>query len=1058
MSSPQTPEESKSHVPALTLKEMTFDEGTSFRSGVDVDNVSLADVYQAIASQATQSPAEMDPSTHRLIFIRHLDRIEIETDEILQRILRRQAAMIQSMNECVIVAQPSLDEFWTKHFTHLPRLRLWVPGCSLIIRPEAPDINPLALRAPETTMPVRSVTLNPLIRQRPASLDGVGLPPPQKRSKVVPASEGHAFEHVSDPDLIKTHARSKQMTRMLTSEAAMVEVAMAEAATVEADNPPDTGHQDSPVVGGYTQTLVAGDRPFGAPSESHTAHSQVPATSSDGTDTRPDEGSTLRRPTSPEESVKGPSSVVFPSKPQSMPLGSLQSRPISVYSSSGNEDSCAASDDGKAVDEDELVAEAKEEVMDQTEEEATAREYFTNVMQKYVDGATFDHPDEARWRRACALFDMDPQTGRFSKCPPWLLRTPFHYQAYGAYFLLENSTEGRASFLADEMGLGKTATILIALSTAVMLLKKAKMHVNCSERECVGPTPKTRLGCPSAPGAHPALKWSAIFPRSPTLIVVPASAISTWESEIGKSQKNLKVHVAYSFKSPPHWRELAAQSKNGKADYGDMVILTSRESLASQVMRHIRDEKHVSKIPLHRIIVDEAHEVRGTETEFARNLLWLKENGADFWFLSGTPLPQGPKSLELVIRCWASAEVVKRAFLPKLSKYEKALRALDTARATVANTVGQKHEKGKEKIKSAAKNLEEVAQWLAKKLWPVMLQRKGETKFLGRPILDLPPMHQETKRLPFVSPRWARRYAEYYVKVQDEIRAEAAQTPGRATFNIFAHHRLTRIMASLPGLMDVPGRHHVDDILDAVANKGRYISNEKLEHMYKSSAKLQDLVERCKEWEITTDRSKYGVSKEKLVVFADSPVEAYVVYLTLQKKARVAVAFMHMRMPQADRHVLVQKEFQGKGGKAKYDVLVGTYRLMGKVYTMAEARHVVLFSPIWLKSEEDQARFRVQRIGQVRKTHSLRYVADQTIDTLVLRRQMQKEWFDARVLGKVDAKGGSLAPRELLEHIGLRLEKDEDGDKIMGEGEDIREDENVGDIEGTSAIVGRDSE
>ncbi|KAI9777557.1 MAG: hypothetical protein M1816_004700 [Peltula sp. TS41687] len=207
-----------------------------------------------------------------------------------------------------------------------------------------------------------------------------------------------------------------------------------------------------------------------------------------------------------------------------------------------------------------------------------------------------------------------------------------------------------------------------------------------------------------------------------------------------------------------------------------MVILTSRESLAIQVMRHIRDEKHVFKIPLHRIIVDEAHEVRGTETEFARNLLWLKEKGADFWFLSGTPLPQGPKSLELVIRCWVSAEVVKWAFLPKLSKYQKALRALDTARAAVVNTVGQKHEKGKEKMKAAADNLEEVAQWLAKKLWPV----------------------------------------------QDEIRAEAAQTPGRATFSIFAHHRLTRIMASLPGLMDVPGRHYMDDILDAVA-KGYYI-------------------------------------------------------------------------------------------------------------------------------------------------------------------------------------------------------------------------------------------
>ena len=75
---------------------------------------------------------------------------------------------------------------------------------------------------------------------------------------------------------------------------------------------------------------------------------------------------------------------------------------------------------------------------------------------------------------------------------------------------------------------------------------------------------------------------------------------------------------------------------------------------------------------------------------------------------------------------------------------------------------------------------------------------------------------------------------------------------------------------------------------------------------------------------------------------------------------------------------------------------------------MARARRTVLFSPIWVKTEEDQARFRVQRIGQTRETFALRYVADQTIDTLVLRRQEQKDWFDARVLGRVDSEGQSL--------------------------------------------------
>ena len=157
---------------------------------------------------------------------------------------------------------------------------------------------------------------------------------------------------------------------------------------------------------------------------------------------------------------------------------------------------------------------------------------------------------------------------------------------------------------------------------------------------------------------------------------------------------------------------------------------------------------------------------------------------------------------------------------------------------------------------------------------------------------------------------------------------------------------------------------------------------------------------------------------------------------------------MHGRMSAADKDVMVQKDFQGIDGEPKYDVLVGTFRLMGRVYTMARARRTVLFSPIWVKTEEDQARFRVQRIGQTRETFALRYVADQTIDTLVLRRQEQKDWFDARVLGRVDSEGQSLSVRDLLKWIGLdvhdgdasQLEKEEDENETTGDG---NEDEDV---------------
>lgn len=70
----------------------------------------------------------------------------------------------------------------------------------------------------------------------------------------------------------------------------------------------------------------------------------------------------------------------------------------------------------------------------------------------------FDHFDAARWERCCNLFGMDPESDNFRSRPKWLRRVPFHYQAYGAYFLLENEYAGRANFLADEMGLGKVSS------------------------------------------------------------------------------------------------------------------------------------------------------------------------------------------------------------------------------------------------------------------------------------------------------------------------------------------------------------------------------------------------------------------------------------------------------------------------------------------------------------------------------------------------------------------------------------------------------------------------
>ena len=235
MSRPQNP------VVVLTLSDMYFDlifletnrifllAGTSFRSGVGINNISLADffdaiVYEATAGETTPLRADMDPSTHRLVFLRRdLDRIEIETDEILRMMLLRQALTQQLLTECVILPQASIHEFWASHFIHLPRRMLWEHGCPLTSCPEVPNTSLVPVTGSDTTVPVRIATVNPLIRQRTASLDHSDHGRLPKRHRAVHASEGQVNETAFPADFVKLPAGSKPTVQTQTSEANTVD-------------------------------------------------------------------------------------------------------------------------------------------------------------------------------------------------------------------------------------------------------------------------------------------------------------------------------------------------------------------------------------------------------------------------------------------------------------------------------------------------------------------------------------------------------------------------------------------------------------------------------------------------------------------------------------------------------------------------------------------------------------------------------------------------------------------------------------------------------------------
>ncbi|KAI9829208.1 MAG: hypothetical protein M1826_005803 [Phylliscum demangeonii] len=93
------------------------------------------------------------------------------------------------------------------------------------------------------------------------------------------------------------------------------------------------------------------------------------------------------------------------------------------------------------------------------------------------------------------------------------------------------------------------------------------------------------------------------------------------------------------------------------------------------------------------------------------------------------------------------------------------------------------------------------------------------------------------------------------------------------------------------------------------------------------------------------------------------------------------------------RDLSITREFQGLA--ATIHALVGTYRLVGKIFTLTEARRAVLFSRLWLKSDKDQAQSRIHRSGHTHEALVVRYVAYGAVDMRAIRRQEENSGLKA---------------------------------------------------------------
>ncbi|KAI9800944.1 MAG: hypothetical protein M1833_003081 [Piccolia ochrophora] len=90
----------------------------------------------------------------------------------------------------------------------------------------------------------------------------------------------------------------------------------------------------------------------------------------------------------------------------------------------------------------------------------------------------------------------------------------------------------------------------------------------------------------------------------------------------------------------------------------------------------------------------------------------------------------------------------------------------------------------------------------------------------------------------------------------------------------------------------------------------------------------------------------------------------------LEKEGGHAVTRTEEQMTDVQLNACCGREGAGIDGPTKGNVLVGTNRLLGTVYTITAATSAVMFSPQWIKDDEKQAEARIRRIGQTHPTRT----------------------------------------------------------------------------------------
>ena len=618
------------------------------------------------------------------------------------------------------------------------------------------------------------------------------------------------------------------------------------------------------------------------------------------------------------------------------------------------------------------------------------------------------------WTNCCRFFRVDEnRTNKKERFAIHGLKYQlFPHQLLAVYaMLVQERSVCYGGFLADEQGLGKTLEC-IALILVNRLLQLAHRRVRRSreaqdgkhlpagpqERNAVCPTQDLySIQCPCV-NSSISSSLNPVF--GPNLIFAPPALVGNWINEFNQYMvKDNGLVLVSAHKQNPTEKIVFDMKKyltidnsgNHVTGAENIIFITTFQSFESQLFRYSSTEVRYSyNVPkargrgtkkqfatklantanYARIFVDEFHKDKGNTT-IGMTLLRDKIETGILWFASGTPFEVGPKDIlgciNALYKRWPHDNQELQRFHPDF--LERGQKRIDTLRRKQSGaTITDFHN--------------ECSTFMVKfsaMLQKLMIRRTADSTWFGQSILDLPEQTIEDVEID-MSQSDIHMLDEVFNKANTNVRADferrlsiwrqdggigSEPKPNSRMWLMLA--RQARIIVTFPYLKRLCDNHSVDLTVNQILSNHWHTNNTSpyhtnLDDIVASSARLSTITNILTSMGIVPGQWNEPIQR-KVVIFSNFPVICFILFLHFQRVFGDAEVCLYWAgQSQKDRPALIR---QFADDESRLRIFISSIGIGGTGLTLTKADTTILVEPQWLSRDEEQARARVRRIGQL---------------------------------------------------------------------------------------------